>query len=147
MLTIEKSIEVNVPVGTAYHQWTQFEEFPRFMYWVKEVHQLDDRHLHWKVEIGGQEKEWVAEIIEQTPGRRILWTNQAGAINGGLVTFQSLSDTRSTVTLQLAYVPQSPLEHAEAGLEVLALRVEEDLERFKEFIESWGRTACPPIMR
>ena len=84
MLTIEKSIEVNVPVGTAYHQWTQFEEFPRFMDLVKEVHQLDERHLHWKAEIGGQEKEWVAEIIEQTPGWRILWTSQAGAIREGL---------------------------------------------------------------
>jgi Polyketide cyclase / dehydrase and lipid transport len=48
MLTIEKSMEVNVPVGTAYHQWTQFEEFPRFTDWVKEVHQLDERHLHLK---------------------------------------------------------------------------------------------------
>ncbi|MEP6959281.1 MAG: SRPBCC family protein [Nitrospirota bacterium] len=147
MLTIEKSIEVNVPVGTAYHQWTQFEEFPRFMDWVKEVHQLDDRHLQWKAEIGGQKKEWVAEIIEQTPDQRIMWTSQAGAINGGLVTFQSLSDTRSKVRLQLAYDPESAVEHAGDELEVLTSRVQEDLERFKEFIESWGRTACPPIMR
>ena len=147
MLTIEKSIEVNVPVGTAYHQWTQFEEFPRFMDWVKEVHQLDDRHLRWRAQIGGQQKEWDVEIIEQTPDQRIMWTSHAGAINGWLVTFQSLSDIRSRVKLQLAYAPQSTVEQAGDRLEVLASRVQEDLERFKEFIESWGRTACPPIMR
>ena len=78
MSTIEKSIEVNVPVRTAYNQWTQFEEFPRFMEGVKEVTQLDDTHLHWKAAIAGQDKEWDAEITEQTPDQRIAWTSRGG---------------------------------------------------------------------
>ena len=99
MSTLEKSIEVSVPVRTAYNQWTQFEEFPRFMEGVKEVKQLDDKRLHWKAEIAGQEKEWIAEITEQTPDQRIAWTSRGGAINGGVVTFHRLSATKSKVML------------------------------------------------
>ena len=139
MSTIEKSIEVNVPVRTTYNQWTQFEEFPQFMEGVKEVTQLDDTHLHWKAEIEGQEKEWDAEITEQTPDQRIAWTSRGGAINGGVVTFHRLSDFRSKVMLQLEYAPQGVVENVGDALGVVSLRVQGDLERFKEFIEQRGR--------
>src|ERR1700694_280255 len=139
MSTIEKSIEVNVPVRTAYNQWTQFEEFPRFMEGVKEVTQLDDRRLHWKAAIAGQDKEWDAEITEQTPDQRIAWTSRGGAINGGVVTFHRLSDARSKVMLQLEYAPQGIVESVGDALGVVSLRVQGDLERFKEFIEKRGR--------
>jgi uncharacterized membrane protein len=139
MSTIEKSIEVNVPVRTAYNQWTQFEEFPRFMEGVKEVTQLDDTRLHWKAAIAGQEKEWDAEITEQTPDQRIAWTSRGGAINGGVVTFHRLSDARSKVMLQLEYAPQGVVESVGDALGVVSLRVQGDLERFKEFIEKRGR--------
>ena len=88
MSVIEKSIEINVPVRAAYNQWTQFEEFPRFMEGVKQVKQIDDTHLHWKADVGGKEKEWNAEITEQIPDQRIAWTSRGGAINAGIVTFQ-----------------------------------------------------------
>ena len=139
MSTLEKSIEVSVPVRTAYNQWTQFEEFPRFMEGVKEVKQLDDKRLHWKAEIAGQEKEWIAEITEQTPDQRIAWTSRGGAINGGVVTFHRLSDARSKVMLQLEYAPQGVVESVGDALGVVSLRVQGDLERFKEFIEKRGR--------
>jgi len=139
MSTIEKSIEVNVPVRTAYNQWTQFEEFPRFMEGVKEVNQLDDTHLHWKAAIAGQQKEWDAEITEQTPDQRIAWTSRGGAINGGVVTFHRLTDARSKVMLQLEYAPQGVAENVGDALGVVSLRVQGDLERFKEFIETRGR--------
>jgi uncharacterized membrane protein len=139
MSTIEKSIEVNVPVRTAYNQWTQFEEFPRFMEGVKEVTQLDDTRLHWKAAIAGQDKEWDAEITEQTPDQRIAWTSRGGAINGGVVTFHRLSDARSKVMLQLEYAPQGVVESVGDALGVVSLRVQGDLERFKEFIEKRWR--------
>ena len=135
MSTIETSIEVNVPVRTAYHQWTQFEEFPLFMEGVKEVHQLDARHLHWKAEIEGQDKEWEAEIIEQTPDQRITWMSRSGVIYGGIVTFQPLSDAKSKVWLQSGYISEGLVEHVGEGLRVVSLRIQEDLERFKAFIE------------
>ena len=138
MSTLEKSIEVNVPVRTANNQWTQFEEFPRFMEGVKEVIQLDDTRLHWKAEIAGQEKEWDAEIIEQTPDQRIAWTSRGGAINGGVVSFHRLSDATSKVMLQLEYDPQGVVENVGDALGVVSLRVQGDLKRFKEFIETRG---------
>jgi len=139
MSTIEKSIEVNVPVRTAYNQWTQFEEFPQFMEGVKEVTQLDEKRLHWKAEIAGQEKEWNAEITEQTPDQRIAWTSRSGAPNGGVVTFHRLSDDKSKVMLQLDYDPQGFVENLGDTLGIVSLRVQGDLERFKEFIEKRGR--------
>ena len=75
MSKVERSIDVNVPIGTAYNQWTQFEQFPRFMEGVEEVHQLDDTHLHWRAKIGGRDAEWDAIITEQVPDDRIAWNS------------------------------------------------------------------------
>ena len=141
MSAIEKSIEVNVPVYTAYNQWTQFEEFPQFMEGVKEVTQLDATRLHWKTEIAGQDKEWDAEITEQTADQRLAWTSRGGAIKGWVVTFHQLSDARSKVMLQLEYVPQGVAENVGDALGVVSLRVQGDLERFKEFIEKRWRAS------
>lgn len=139
MSTIATSIEVNVPVRTAYNQWTQFEEFPQFMEGVKEVQQLDDRHLHWKAEIGGRVKEWEAEITEQMPDERIAWKSTSGPMNEGVVTFVPVSDMKSTVYLNVVYETEGVIETVgdELGL-VVSSRVKSDLERFKTFIESRG---------
>ena len=139
MSLIEKSIEINVPVRTAYNQWTQFEEFPKFMEGVRQVEQLDDKHLHWKAEIGGKEKEWDAEITEQIPDERIAWRSRGGAKNGGVVTFHRLSDSQSKVMLQMEYDPEGIIEHAGDAAGVVSQRVLGDLERFKRYIESRGQ--------
>src|SRR5919108_372185 len=97
---------VDVPVRTAYNQWTQFEEFPRFMEGVLEVRQLDDRRLHWRAKIGGQEKTWDAEITEQVPDDRIAWRARSGAPNAGVVTSHRLGDSRTRIMLQLEYEPR-----------------------------------------
>ena len=138
MSTVEKSVDVNVPVSTAYNQWTQFEEFPRFMEGVKSVTQTDDTHLHWVAEIGGKEKEWDAEISEQTPDQRIAWHSTSGAQNAGVVTFHRLDDNTTRVTLQMDVDPEGIVENVGDFLGVLDGRVEGDMERFKEFIESRG---------
>ena len=136
MSVIEQSIEINVPVKTAYNQWTQFEEFPRFMEGVKEVKQIDDTHLHWKADVGGKEKEWKAEITEQIPDERIAWRSREGAKNAGVVTFHRLSDSKSKVMLQLEYDPDGVLEKVGDAAGVVSQRVLGDLERFKQYIES-----------
>ena len=112
MSFIQKSIELNVPARTAYNQWTQFEEFPKFMECVKEVKQLDDKRLHWKANIAGKEEEWNAEITEQIPDKRIAWTSRGGAMNAGVVTFLRLSDNKSKLMLQVEYVPEGVAEKA-----------------------------------
>ena len=139
MSLIEKSIEINVPVRTAYNQWTQFEDFPRFMEGVKHVKQLDETHLHWKAEIGGKEKEWDAEITEQIPDTRIAWRSRDGAQNAGVVTFHRLSDSTSKVMLQMEYDPDGVLENVGDVTGMVSQRVMGDLERFKRYIESRGQ--------
>jgi uncharacterized membrane protein len=138
MSTVEKSIDVNVPIRTAYDQWTQFEEFPRFMEGVKSVTQTDDTHLRWVAEVAGQEKEWDAEITEQHPDERVAWTSTSGARNAGVVTFHRLDDNTTRVMLQLDADPEGLVENVGDALGFLDRRVEGDLERFKEFIESRG---------
>jgi uncharacterized membrane protein len=138
MSTIEKSVEVEAPVRTVYNQWTQFEEFPRFMEGVRQVQQLDDKRLLWSSEIGGQIKEWEAEITEQIPDERIAWRSRAGAPTGGVVTFHRLAPERTRIMLQLEYTPEGLVEKAGDAVGVVSARIAGDLERFKEFIEARG---------
>jgi uncharacterized membrane protein len=137
--TVEQAIEVNVPIGTAYNQWTQFEEFPRFMENVEEVTQLDDRRLHWVAEFGGERHEWDAEIVEQHPEERVAWRNIDGKDNACVVTFHKIDDATTRVAVQLDFVPEGLKERIGNALGAPDRRVKADLERFKEFIESRGR--------
>ncbi len=138
MSSIEQSIEVNVPVRTAYNQWTQFEDFPHFMEGVEKVHQIDDVRLHWVAEILGQHREWDAKITEQLPDERIAWTNVDGATNAGVVTFHKIDDNTTKIMLQLEFDPDGVAEKAADALGLVKGRVKGDLERFKSFIESRG---------
>jgi uncharacterized membrane protein len=138
MTDIIETIDVNVPLRTAYNQWTQFEEFPRFMEGVEQVRQLDDRTLEWTADVAGQTKSWRATITEQEPDQRVSWTATDGAHNAGVVTFHRLADDRTRVTLQLDVEPEGPVENVGAALGFVQRRVKGDLDRFKEFIESRG---------
>jgi uncharacterized membrane protein len=139
MSSIEQSIEVQVPVRTAYNQWTQFEDFPHFMEGVKEIRQLDDASLHWTVEVAGQVREFDAKITEQNPDERIAWTTIDGPHQAGVVTFHRLGDNQTKVMLQMEYEPEGLVEKAGDALGVVKGRVKADLERFKSFIESRGQ--------
>jgi uncharacterized membrane protein len=135
MATIEKSIDVHVPVSIAYGQWTQFEEFPRFMEGVVAVKQIDDSHIRWIVEVGGEQEEWEAEIVEQQPDRLIAWRSTDGLSNSGRVEFLPTSEgTRVNVAME--YEPEGLKESAGALLGVDGSQVEGDLERFKELVEN-----------
>ena len=136
MERIKKTIEVDRPLSDVYNQWTQFEEFPRFMEGVKEVRQLDDQRLHWRADIGGKEKEWTAKIIEQIPDDRIAWQSQSGEYTSGQVDFARLGPDRTRVTLELSYDPKGFVENVGDAVGLVSRRVENDLEHFKEFIEN-----------
>lgn len=138
MARIEKQIEVNVPVNVAYNQWTQFEDFPNFMEGVEEVRQIDDTHLHWRVKVGGKTKEFDAEINEQVPDKRIAWRSVEGAQNAGVVEFMPSGNGGALITFQLEYDPEGFVENVGDIVGVTSRRVEGDLERFKQFIESRG---------
>ena len=137
--TVEESIEVNVPLSTAYNQWTQFEEFPRFMDSVHEIRQIDDTHLHWRADVAGKEKEWDAEITVQVPDKRIAWRSSSGVRNGGVVTFHRLDDMHTKVRLQMEYTPEGAVESIGDALGAVRMEARRNLERFKEMIEARGK--------
>jgi uncharacterized membrane protein len=136
---IEKTVEVDRPVRTVYNQWTQFEEFPRFMDGVKEVRQIDDTHVRWHAEIFGKDKQWDAEITEQVPDQKIGWKSVSGdAPNAGTVRFEPIGPERTLVRLIMAYEPQGATESMGDALGVLNRRVEKSVNQFKKYIESRG---------
>ncbi len=138
MSLIEESIELEVPVRTAYNQWTQFEEFPKFMEGLEKVEQLDDKRLHWVGQIAGQRREWYSEITEQVPDKRVAWTTRDGEFVSGVVDFHYLDENHCRITVQFEYEPHGGLEKVGDALGVVKMRVKGDLKRFKDFIESRG---------
>ncbi len=138
MERIEKTIEVDRPVRSVYNQWTQFEDFPRFMAGVNQVTQIDDTHVHWEAEIWGRSVEWDAEITEQDPDRRISWRSINGTPNAGTVRFEPLGEDRTRVRLVMAYEPQGAVENVGDALGLLDARVQSTVRDFKKFIESRG---------
>ena len=138
MSTIQKSIDVQVPVHTAYNQWTQFESFPNFMEGVEEVRQLSNTRTHWKTRIAGATREFDAEIVDQEPDQRIAWRSVEGPNQAGVVTFQPEGTDRTRVALSMDFTPSDTTEKIGDATNMVERRVEGDLKRFKEFIESRG---------
>ena len=138
MSTIEQSIDVHVPVRTAYDQWTQFEQFPRFMEGVDRVDQLDDRRLHWVASFGGNQHEWDAEITDQVPDQRIAWRSTDGKTNAGEVTFREADARKTEITLQMDWEPEGLKEKIGGALGFDDRQVAGDLERFEEFLDERG---------
>jgi uncharacterized membrane protein len=136
--TIDESIEVDVPVATAYNQWTQFEEFPLFMDGVDDVKQLDDTRLHWVATIGGKTAEWDAKILEQHPDTQISWVSEDGKKTRGTVSFESLGDSKTLIRLSMSYKPEGTVETIGSATGLDKQRIRGDLKRFKDLIEGRG---------
>lgn len=140
MSQIIETIDVDVPVTTAYNQWTQFESFPHFLDEVEEIRQIDDTHLHWKVKIGGVEREFDAVVTEQHPDERVAWNSVGGDTDhAGVVTFHKLDENTTRVTVQIDWKPEGFVEHVGSLVGAGKHAVKKDLENFKEFIEARGR--------
>jgi uncharacterized membrane protein len=136
--TIQSSVEVDVPISTAYNQWTQFEDFPQFMEGVVEVRQLDDARLHWVAEIAGARAEWDAKILEQHPDRQVSWVSEDGRKTRGTVSFERVGDSTTLITLSMSYRAQGLRETVGSAAGLDERRVRGDLERFKQFVEASG---------
>jgi uncharacterized membrane protein len=136
--TITESVDVEVPVSTAYNQWTQFETFPSFMEGVEEVQQIGDTLTHWRTSIGGVTREFDAAITEQHPDERVAWKSVSGPVHAGVVTFHRLDDATTRVTAQMEIDPEGFVEKAADKIGVLDRRVKGDMRRFKDFIEHRG---------
>ncbi len=135
---VEKSILVNVPIGTAYNQWTQFEDFPQFMGGITSVTHLNDDRLQWVAEIAGVKRQWEAKILEQVPDQKIAWAATSGATNAGEVRFEDVGGGQTSLRLVLEYEPEGLVEKVGDKLNIVEKQAEGDLDRFKAFIESEG---------
>jgi uncharacterized membrane protein len=135
---VATSAQVSVPVHEAYNQWTQFEEFPRFMQGVDEVRQLDDTHLRWVANVGGHQQQWDARITEQEPDKVVAWRAIGGKHNAGRVSFAPIDPQTTQVTVELEYQPEGMSEELGTALGLASRRVKGDLDRFKELIETRG---------
>ena len=133
--SIKKSIKIDAPVSAVYEQWSQFEDFPKFMDNVREVRQLDDTHLRWRAEIAGKEEHWDSEITERIPEQRIAWRSTSGAKNAGAISFHKISDSKTRVTLQMDYEPRAVSEELGAALGAVKMDVKGNLQRVKELLE------------
>jgi uncharacterized membrane protein len=138
MESVEKIVDVDAPLSAVYNQWTQFEQFPRFMPGVKEVRQIDDTHVHWHAEVFGADQEWDAEITEQEPDKRISWMSVTGKGNAGTVRFEPLDAAHTRVRLVMAYQPEGAMEKTGGSLGLLNLQVQRAVDGFKKFIEARG---------
>jgi len=136
--SVTESITVDCPISTVYNQWTQFEDFPRFMEGVEAVSQTDDTHLHWVAEIGGKRHEWDAEITEQRPDEVVSWRALDGHFNSGRVLFEKVDQATTKVTVEMEHETEGMMETLGSALGADSRQVRGDLERFKEFIESRG---------
>lgn len=141
--TFEESITVDVPVETAYEAWTAFEDFPRFMTGVEEVHREGPETLHWQGKVAGRSKEWDARIVEENPGHRVAWESVSGAENNGTVGFEDLGGFRTEVTLRMEIEPETTIEDIAAWLGLIENRVEKDLKNFKAYVEDPGDQGMP----
>lgn len=139
MSMVKESVEVDVPLHTAYNQWTQFEEFPKFMEGVDEVVQLDERRSHWRTSIAGVSREFDTEIVDQLSDERVAWRTTGGDVRQkGVVTFQRLDDSHTRINLAVDFTPEGVAEKAGDALGLVDRRVKGDLLRFKDYIEQRG---------
>lgn len=138
MHTVTSEIDVHLPVQTVYDQWSQFEDFPKFMSGVEEVRQIDDTHTYWRVHVGGVERDFRAEIVEQKPGERVAWRSIRGPQHAGVVTFHHLGENLTRVRLQLEWDPEGFLENIGAAFQIDDARVAADLKEFARLLESNG---------
>ncbi len=138
---VEKRIVVDVPAGTAYSQWTRFEEFPHFMNGVESVTRLSRDRLKWVAHLAGVHRTWEARVLEQVPDRRVSWASTEGATNSGTVEFRDLGGNRTELALTLEYQPAGVVEKVGNLLHVVGRQAEHDLKKFKEFIEHGASAA------
>ncbi|MEV8098256.1 SRPBCC family protein [Kitasatospora sp. NPDC085879] len=139
MSMVQESVEVEVPLHTAYNQWTQFADFPRFMEGVEEVTQIDERHNHWKTKVAGVSREFDTEIVDQLPDEKIAWRTMGGDVQQmGVVTFERLDQDHTMVRLAMDFKPGGVAEKAAEMMGMVDRRVKGDLRRFKSFIEDQG---------
>ena len=134
-MPVQQSMDVAVPIETAYNQWTQFEEWPNFMHRVTRVTQEDPCTVSFATKIWGKTKEFEAKIETQRPDERMKWRVSQGITHTGVVTFHELAPRLTRIEVSLDVDPGSLIEKAARGMRHVKRAVRADLHRFKAFVE------------
>jgi uncharacterized membrane protein len=132
----ESSIEVDVPQGVAYQEWTDYGAYPSFMDGVHEVQVLDDGRIRWRADLGSRQREWEAEVATDAEGGRVTWRSVTGAQHDGDVTLTPTADGGTSVKLLMTYDDAGDIEGAGAAAKAVRERVEGTLRAFRRHVEA-----------
>ncbi|MBV9803308.1 MAG: SRPBCC family protein [Solirubrobacterales bacterium] len=135
-MPVQQSIDVAVPIETAYNQWTQYEEWPQFMHRVTRVSQEDPATVSFATKIWGKTKEFNAKIVTARPDEKIKWEVTEGLNHTGWVTFHEIAPQLTRVELSIDLEPGGMLEKAARGMRHVKRAARGDLHRFKAYIEA-----------
>lgn len=133
--TVNSTVDVDVPVATAYARWTDFERFPDFLSGIDSVTRTSAGLLHWKVSIGGVDREFDAAVIDEQPNRAISWKSVAGPEHSGAVVFEQLDADRTRIDVTMGWEPEGFVEKVGAAINVDQRQVDKDLAEFKRLVE------------
>src|SRR3954470_11350308 len=134
-MPVQQSVDVAAPLEVVYDQFTQFEDFPKFMHRVEKVEQRDDEHVVFTEKMWGIRRQWEAEIVEQRPDERIVWKTTSGMNHVGVITFHELSERLTRVELNIDLDPDGVVEKIARGARFAKRAARADLKRFKAFVE------------
>jgi uncharacterized membrane protein len=134
-LPVQQSVDVAAPIDVVYDQWTQFEDYPKFMHRVKRVEQRDDTHVAFHAKVWGVNRMWEAEIVEQRPDERIVFKSVNGVQLTGVVTFHDMAERLTRIELNIDVDPDGPIEKIARGTRAVKRAARSDLKRFKAYVE------------
>jgi uncharacterized membrane protein len=134
-MPIQQAVDVAAPIDIVYDQWTQFEDYPKFMHRVQRVEQRDDATVAFHAKVWGINRMWEAEIVEQRPDERIVFKSVNGVQLTGVVTFHDLAERLTRIELNVDVDPSGPVEKIARGTRFIKRAARGDLKRFKAYVE------------
>ncbi|WP_030197344.1 SRPBCC family protein [Streptomyces sp. NRRL S-87] len=134
-INIVETIDVGVPLRTAYDHWTQYEDFSSFAKGVRSVSQGDDTTTDWRVKVGPSTRTWKATVQEQVPDERIIWTSDGPkGTTRGCVSFHELAPALTRIVLVVEYYPSGFFERTGNLWRAQGRRMRLDLKHFSRFV-------------
>lgn len=134
-LPIQRWTDVALPIDKVYEEFTNFDQFPRFMHRVLDVEQKKPDKITWNEKIWFSKRQWEGRVTERRKNDRIVWTAKGGTSHKGIVSFHKLADNLTRVMVDMEFEPTGMMEKMASGLRFVKRAVQADLARFKTYVE------------